>query len=51
MIQGQQVAEEGGLESTEIRGVREGKDYGTSKSRETNQRVFSPTKHWKTIVQ
>lgn len=42
MLEGQQVAEEGGLE----RGVREGKEYSTSGSKETNRRVFSPTKHW-----
>lgn len=47
MLEDQQVAEEGGLESTEMGGgEREGKEYGTSRSKETNCRVFSPTKHW-----
>lgn len=42
MLEGQQVAKKGGLK----KGVREGKEYSTSGSKETNWRVFSPTKHW-----
>lgn len=40
MQQNQQVSEEGGLESTEIRVERKGKGCGLSRSKEMNQRVF-----------